>query len=312
MKKALVSKILVLGIICLFVGVGVQPALGINTDVLSNENNTSDNDLTEVTFRICKLTEIIEHTVLLTQEESDKLDYIIDNVKKDLETVRDINEEKEVKNNAIVSFDNLGLLPDTMNCEEVQNVVSNNIYQKIKKKVNSVSKNNYNSDGLYNTYCSIVGEATHITVFPHISFLLFGIGDILVEIGTKIPFLQIPLIFPLLFILILGEVSIEFFEKIPNFKYIGTSISFGNFYEQDDYPSEVYNPASGWIHTNGLKGEINYTGKWYGQLYKYNYISTFDFYIGVKGFTGIQIKNRTSSYFMGDALKVHIGTEPIP
>jgi hypothetical protein len=308
MRKDMLCKTLVMGVILLFVGVVVQPAFAIET-ISINENKSKDDELIEVTFRICKLTEVIEHTVLLTQEESDKLDKIIDNVKNDLEKTTDVDEEKEIKKNAVESFDNLGLLPDNTNSEEVQELVSNNIYYKLRNKVKSGSFKYYESDGFSNSFCTITGESNTTGIFTALSLPFMYANSRLFNFYLK----NEDTMGPILRTMIGNSLKICFilmalFMRYGNISFFGGAIMFGggNIELEDD------NPASGWIHTDGTNGEKSFEGEWFGQLKKlalYVYFGAVYLYLGVTGFIGIQLEKGDSLFYMGYALKVHIGTE---
>ena len=307
------KKIVVIGVIVLFICVGIQPAFAVNTNIPSDENNAGDNDLIEVTFRICKFNEIIENTVLLTQEESDELESIIDNVKKGLENARDINEEKEVRNNAIISFNNLGLLPDNVNCEGLQKIVLNNIYQKFGNKVKSGSNINYGSEGFNNSFCLITGESDGTIIYSLLALPFLKASGRLYNFYLKYediigPILELMIYIPMAVLSLIGLL----FMKYGNTSFFGGAIGFGIY----SLLNESGVSASGWIHTNGRNGEKSYEGEWYGQIYILTlaipYVGAFYDYIGVTGFIGIQIEKENDIYYMGYAKKVHIGTEPIP
>jgi hypothetical protein len=293
---------------------GFHPAFAINTNISSNENNTSNNDLIEVTFRICKFNEIIENTAWLTQEESHELDEIIDNVKEDLENAGDIDEEKEVYNNAIISFNKLGLLPENIKCGELQKLVSNNIYHKIGNKIKLGSNNNYKSDVFRNWFCSITGESNQTIIFPHISLVLYQIGWIIFEWLLKWAYLDEYLAILILLIMTMFIERGDTYLESKDRSFFGTKISFGMGLDKpfNKYP---HLPATGWIVTRGLNGYKSFEGLYFGQLNNYTSLrgdgGLVSDYIGVTGFTGIQINKGTRVYYMGDALRAHIGTEPL-
>jgi hypothetical protein len=291
---------------------GFQPAFAVET-IQSNGINTSDNELIKVTFRVCKFNKIIENTVWLTQEESDELDDIIDNVKKDLENVKDRNEENEIYNNAILSFNKLGLIPNNINCEEVNNLVKNDIYHKFRNKLKINSENNHKADILRNWFCSITGESEHTTIFPHITIALFKLSHIVAKFaGNYEPNDFWSWVF--LFIALYFSLGAEFF-LFKDRSFFSTTIGLGESYD-DPYGNYVHFPATGWIVTRGLNGYKNFEGLYYGQLNKYfsvrEYRGGVTDYIGVTGFTGTQIIKETRVFYMGGALSVHIGQLPLP
>jgi hypothetical protein len=289
---------------------GFQPAFAVERRV-SNENNTSVNELIEVTFRVCKFNKIIENTVWLTQEESDELDIIIDNFKKDLENVKDRNEKNKIYDNAIISFNKLGLLPNDINCEEVKNLVTNDIYHKFRNKLKMSSENNYKSDIFSNYFCSITGGSEHTTIFPHITSFLYRIGWSILEWLAQFDddhFEILVLFFAFMFTFEAGDIFLENKDR----GFFGSKISYGMGLDEPFNKFPLF-PATGWIITIGLNGIKSFEGLYYGQFYNYTNFRGEDVvsdYIGATGFTGIQIDKDTYVFYMGVALRVQIGTEP--
>ena len=88
-------------------------------------------------------------------------------------------------------------------------------------------------------------------------------------------------------------------------KSIGSYISFGTINYNLFYPQ--YYPSNGWISTEGSYGNKSYNGDFYGQLSvrPASIISRTGYYFGIKGFTGISIRNPNGYIFrQGYGLKV--------
>jgi hypothetical protein len=132
MKKELLLKSLALGIVVLFIGVSFQPVYATDFS-LSNKlyfkNEINKNELVELTVQICELEKECNYTVLLTQEQFEELNVLINNFKIDLDKVSTIEETVVIYNDMIISLDKLGIIPDNLNIEETQQLVT---YQYLK------------------------------------------------------------------------------------------------------------------------------------------------------------------------------------
>ena len=76
------KKTLVIVVILLFLSFGFSS--GISAELYSNRESNielKNNDLQKITVSICKINEIENHTIMLTQEEVNQLDLIIENIK---------------------------------------------------------------------------------------------------------------------------------------------------------------------------------------------------------------------------------------
>ena len=111
-------KVLVLGIIVLFLGVLIAPTIYAN-------NLTKDN-LTEVKINLPGLRK--KHTVQLTQQESGEINVLFESIKNRLDNSKSIKETNQIYNDAIVELDRYGLLGD-FSIKQVQKLVTGG-YQK--------------------------------------------------------------------------------------------------------------------------------------------------------------------------------------
>ena len=99
MKEKMLYKTLAVAVILLFIGLGVQPAFA---EVSFKSDNS---ELIEVTIKICRPCKIEEYTLLLTQEQVEKLDNEFDDFKIKLDNALTKSETIDVYNDMLVSLD---------------------------------------------------------------------------------------------------------------------------------------------------------------------------------------------------------------
>jgi hypothetical protein len=161
-----------------------------------------------------------------------------------------------------------------------------------------------------NFFCLIAGETTMNTrLFSVIemgcsvlcwflfvlSFFAHQINDDTVVINKTISFLK----------------SIRnTYDKINSKRIIGTGIiTLGHSHPAQIPPPYRYDPAVGWIMTQGLFGKKSWNGSFFGNIFP---ISPFDsdsytFNIGALGFVGIKLnKGNGGLFFLGSAFQVKI------
>jgi len=126
MKNSCYKKTLVFGIFVLFIGIAVVP--GITAQIYVTNNNSLETyaeELIECPIEIYGIEGLLKYTVMLTQQQIDELDVLFNNIKADLNNVETEEATITIFNNAIVSLDELGLLPADMSVEEVQQLIVN-------------------------------------------------------------------------------------------------------------------------------------------------------------------------------------------
>jgi hypothetical protein len=113
------KKLLVIGIIFLFIGVAVAPSINFNIVKASN-----DNDLVEVTSQACGIKGFGNTTVKLTKQQYQDLEqYLVDfRARLNQTTTRD--EAVPIFKEAVVELNKHGLLPKRMNVELTQRLVT--------------------------------------------------------------------------------------------------------------------------------------------------------------------------------------------
>ncbi len=289
MQKGLWKKGLVLGIIILFVGIAIQPGI-IADDSIEYDNS----ELVEITIQICKSNGANEHTVMLSQEQAEELESIINSTKIKLDAAKTMGETSAIFNDAVVSLYELGVLPDGMSIEDAKRLV-NGMEQNlriVKKLERWFSRNQKNLDDNENILCLIAGH-TDLTwfigplLFPSLILgVIIGIPLVLLD-GLIFRLFDTSIFIPILFQLLVGIASLYLLIWQLNPIAFGHLIKLGS---EGIWGWSI--PVSGWIYTIGLNGIKNWNS----------------FYGGVLGFTGIKIwyppKEGSTHFYLGAALMI--------
>ena len=163
---------LVVGVIVLFIGVGIQPAFAIKPDT---------SELIEITVEICKLNGVHENTVMLTSEQTEELENLINNFEIELDDTDSIDETEAIFKDTIVSLNELKLLPNSIVIEDAQHLVTgkeqNPIIVKILERY--YSNNKKSLDNNENTLCLIAGFTSHTYFLGPIGRILYYLIDFL-------------------------------------------------------------------------------------------------------------------------------------
>ena len=274
------KKIVVIGVIALFVGMGFQPAFA----TVQLEDN--DMDFINITSEFTGLKR--KHTVKMTHNEVDEFYAFFDSIYEKLNNTESDDETSLIINEAVLELDRYGLLCG-LSVEEVQKRFSN--YYKLKGEIvtNHIS-------GKENSDCLIVGRVLRAYFIHPIIIML----DELIE--EKYP----NTILSLFMFLYKELLAFRFTYGFPYFPIkINTSIALGYF--SDDMYNDGYKPSIGWIMTIGTNGTKGWLGLFTGQL-GYFWTLFNEFYIGVEGFFGIRISNPLTQMtsILGYANKVKI------
>ncbi|MFA5101520.1 MAG: hypothetical protein WC525_00045 [Candidatus Thermoplasmatota archaeon] len=274
-------KCLAIGIILLFVGVTIAPAINFNTAKAS-----TDDDLVEVTTQPCGIKGYGDTTVKLTREQYQNLEQYLVEFRARLNQTSTREEAVPLFKDAVVELDKYGLLPRGMSVERAQRLVVGN-----GKSTNIVNKiHNSEISVCHNFFCLITGEAedcrvakTVISAFRIIFEKFFT---------SRIEF----------FLLYMGTF---FLWIMKNF----TPASMLNFLSLLTFGDEFYNypgygayPSTGWIYTVGVNGIDTINGSLWGHIEFPVMAFYWKCYTGAFGFTGIKL----GSFFLGAAVLVKV------
>lgn len=286
MGDRLVRKGLVVGIIVLFIGAGIYPAIAFKINLLINSITYTSNELIEFPMQIFGLKGVKSYKISVTKQQYDDFQVLIKRFKEDFENADTMKESVRIYRDMVVSLNELGLLPKGMSIRDAEKLVLGPYYYLDKLALlsdkiiadepqQSITGNDWE---LENTVCLISGNS-------------YGSGP---NYGDSSPFSDI------IYIL------------------TGFRLWIGDIY----YGFNVYSnnnsvPAEGWIHTHGLKGKWTHEGQFYGKIRNVN-ISYEDktLLIGIKDFRGICIGyyddwEGFGSYHYGYAKRVKISDSPL-
>jgi len=176
-------------------------------------------------------------------------------------------------------LDKIGLIPDGISVEELQQLITGSIPLKLLKYKKQTNQIPTDSDTFKNIFCLISGKSTE--TYPWFVSLA-GI------LGFLIDFLMLML--------------------------FGVKFGLGKMvYGTHTYTKTSYStPANGWIQTLGLLGKWKYEGKFFGQLQEQYVEPMRAHYIGTIGFRGIFFSDHFSSYdgfCIGRSMMVKIGSK---
>ncbi len=282
-------KSLVVGVIVLFIGVGIQPALA------TVEQENIDTEYFDVTTEFIGLDKNV--TVKLTQEQIQELDALFDSFRNSLNNSESYENTVELYNDMILQLDGYGLFGNfsitqikELVTDRFQNPRINNIMNRLYDRIPSANDSN--------AFCLIAGRTNETNFFPPSAMvsnrLLFFIAFIF---QNYLNFAD-------------NLILIFFFYNMFRFMYSGYSpfvlasgISFG--IESDEF--QTNNPAKGWVNTYGLNGQKKWEGSFYGNLFIY-VLWLYYVYVGAIGFKGIRIY-LDEYYYLGSATYVKIDYE---
>ena len=317
------KKILVIGVIALFFGLAFIPSF--NAISIEKPTNDSDENLVEVTVQIYRKYGIENHNVLLTKKKMNELGNLIDSIKVELDKAGTNEEISEIYDNSIISFNKLGILPENIEINEMQQLVKGENY--IHSIGNSILNLEMQSIDDENNNCKVVGNVTGaipiLRKAYRVNNILWNIFEFLAKIYERfgdgdLYWLALATVgYPLIVLMALEFAYITLGFETPF--CFGAYMSFGTKYIEDN--GNRYNFSKGWVNTNGDNGKINWNGTFYGQIEEYpiffiNLLNELDIiikhYIGMIGFTGIIIADLDVDwiYFEGNAKKVSLGDEP--
>jgi hypothetical protein len=274
------KKILVIGIILLFIGISFAPS--INTGVVKASQN---DDLVEVTTQACGIQGYGNTTVKLTREQYQNLEQYLVEFRARLNQTSTREEAVPIFKDAVVELDKYGLLPRGMSVELAQRLILGKGLSQRTEHILQDNKSNY--------FCLTFGKATGVLVNTIPLTILFRLLD---KIGF---FLYLPLI-------VFYFLGMMVFTVSPI--YIDAKIGFGF----KTLGTHQYVPSTGWIFTLGLNGIKIWNDSFRGDLNIpfQGFLSSY--YPGITGFTGFHLYfiNEDMNYFLGTSLWVKITTEP--
>jgi hypothetical protein len=289
MKK----NLLIVGIVFLFIGMGFQPAFANNIQFKENKPSIEES-YEEIIISFYGIGKTDDIKVLLTEEQADKLDMILNELDFNLRNSGSKSQTINSINWAFNSFQEFNLF----NKKDEKIIRTFLISLFTNSKVKSDTKP-INQEDNKNWDCTITGflyQKTHR--FKGIVQFYEGLGPIFNKI-VKFIFSDVIimlLLFPISIPLILYLAFHSFFGKEYG-AYVTVGLHYKAIHEAG-YEIHDWIPIKCDIHTNGTNGIITWEGDQYGQIR--NIMSRgFDGYsewwkwlfVGIEYFTGVKFTN---------------------
>jgi len=269
------KKLLVVGVIVLFLGLAIAPSINANVNKAS-----IDSELVEITTEICGLNGG-KHTLSLSKDDAREVEKLIDDIKSRLDNVETREETVEIFNEAVVELDKYGLLGG-LSVKQAQRLVTGG-YQNLLAKRFLGNIFHKHIDNFDNVICLISGETSETRFIRPILRFLYATPSLLMFV-------------------IIGLIDIYFGNTVFTPLRIGGCIAFGSY----DYYRPSTTLAKGWLHTNGKSGIKDWEGSFRGLISSFHHIDHI-VYVGVVGFIGIKLfKEFDSYYYLGSALGVNV------
>ena len=288
------KKILVVGIILLFIGVAIAPSINFTVVKASN-----DNDLVEVTPQACGIKGYADTTVKLTREQYQNLEQYLIDFRAQLNQTTTREEAVPIFKEAVMELDKYGLLPKGMSVEQAQKLV---LQQNQNDNFTKLQERFLNSrilpEGNENYFSLIAGHTTETLILgliPLTCILTGLIGLILLSSASNA---VKGIIGALIFYSSLFVGLLFYFLPGILFSVIRIGAQAVNF--DPDAPPE-YIPSDGWISSVGITGKKTWVGPFYGNI---------SGFIGVVGFTGFKIALLNNCFYLGSAIKIGISPNP--
>jgi hypothetical protein len=283
-KPNLLYKTLVVGVIVLFVGMGIQPAFA------QIQQDNSEIEYYDVNIEICGLGK--DYTIQLSKQQLNEIDLLFESLKGDLDNSKSEEEIVNLYNRAIKDLDGYGLLGD-YSVKQVKKLITGNYIKN--RNSNLLNKlNNYQSLDT-NVFCLISGDTDNTYFIPPISMLFHRLNLLIfiTEFG------------------IFGALALlRYMFGTPFPLKLGNGIAFGY---QCSFSYRNY-PANGWIRIQDSNDITKWDDDIYGQISEFDTIIYPLFvYVGVIGFVGIKISKEIFGsegyYYLGFANYISLGSE---
>jgi hypothetical protein len=320
MNEKMLYKILVVGVIVLFIGIGIQPAFA---DTSVKPDNSK---LEKITIQICKENGIDNHIRYVTQQQIIELEALFDEFKLELDNALTIEETTKIYENMFESLDKMDLLIDDSNIEKTQDMILNkfSFLEKINRKNNAGT-----GDLRYENFLCLVSGWTSNTIFVGpIACVVSSIGALMgyiltVLIGFRehpyidINFKNLIILFGALTLLLYLELPLIINLPADNREYhFGSLIGIGgNKHSGGGYPILQ---GKGWIHSVGLNGiqkcddgllrgdAIDVLGRIWDTTNGYEYFPAVRGFIGY----GFKLGDKRQHYYIGSAWLMKVFNYP--
>ena len=296
------KKILIVGVILLFIGVAVAPTINQSVVTASQED-----DLNEVTSEACGIQGYRDTTVKLTREQYKDLEQYLVEFRAQLNQTTTREEAVPLFKDAVVELNKYGLLPRGMSVERAQKLV---MQQKLNDYLTELQKRFLTNRFLLNDdedyFSFIVGATTNTLILgpiPLTCVLTGYIGALMFIIGGN----ELP---PL--IMIMGIGALMFFSSLfigflfyslPGTLFSVIRMGSEAVHWGDPEAPPEYIPSEGWISSFGITGKKTWVGPFYGNMVGLGFI-------GVVGFTGLKIALLNDCFYLGSAMKIDISSNP--
>jgi hypothetical protein len=322
MREILVKKGLVLAIIFLFVSTSIAPSIiaemSPGNSLTPEKNKPVDGELVQYNVKLCRNNGVENNTIWLTKEQEVNLDAFIEDFKQNLDNSTTMEETIEIFKEAVVSINELGLLPESTNVVEVQKLITNDFSKIAKNNITmDFEKESFNGSNLF---CLMAGRTNDtyairtigllsnriITFYLNILISLNKLGIITSDVLEKL--IEYPLMWFTIF-----NLYVALFPAISPIKFVN-GITIGHLTQEFNGTNTVH-LATGWISTFGVLGVKSWSDKMMGKIIYFLTPSVLQG-LGVTGFVGLEIQYMDEYYdshafYLGFAPLVKIGDSPI-
>jgi len=283
------KKLLVVGVIVLFLGIVFAPSINANVSKAS-----IDSELVEITTEVCGINGVTPNTVLLSKEDAEEVEALFDSVRERLNATETREETEKIFNEAVVELDKYGLLGG-LSVKQAQKLVTGRYQnQKVMNLFKKIFSNSKISEGTVNNLFPLIVAGCddwyeyrpiyRITCYHEIHGLL--------AILLCLPSLLLTFCFPVAFL---------------------TDIALGWSGVPFEGTHRYYYPAEGWMWSLGLFGVKKFEKAFHGAIQevpslcplRYMYSDCID-YIGITGFTGLTIGISQEINLIGSAFRMAI------
>lgn len=167
-----IKKILVAGIILLFLGVTVAPSINQSVVIASQEDN-----LIEVTMQVFGIPRFRDTTMKLTKSQYQNLEQYLFEFRARLNQTTTREEAAPLFEKAVVELDKYKLLPKGMSAKKIQHLMINPLQNTASKKISRLQKNAF-FDNSYNSFCLVSARVTY-PGYWHIDSMMIPLNLIL-------------------------------------------------------------------------------------------------------------------------------------